>query len=70
MDCQKIIKCTAENAAEMQKVVKALPELHALVKDLQAHKLFPGLRGLQITITGTQEVVAKGLAGIYNPDGK
>lgn len=58
---KKTIRCTPENAAQMQQVVKNWPELHALVKDLQAQGLFPGLRGLQITLTGSPGSLAAGL---------
>lgn len=61
---KKVIRCTPENAAAMQQAVKAWPELHALVQDLQAQNLFPGLRALQITLTGNEQFVAKGLAAV------
>ncbi len=56
------IRCTPENVGEMRKLVKSDPDLRALVEGLQAHGLFGGLRGLSITIHGTPEVLAKGLA--------
>lgn len=58
---EKTIRCTPENAAQFQQVVRAWPELHALVQGLQADDLFPGLRGLQITLTGSAEHCAQGL---------
>jgi len=61
---RKTIRCTPENAAQMQQVVKAWPELHALVQGLQAQDMFPGLRALQITLTGSAEHVGKGLAAL------
>lgn len=61
---ERVIRCTPENAPQMQQVVKNWPELHALVKDLQAANLFPGLRGLQITLSGPPEYVGKGLAAL------
>ena len=61
---KKVIRCTPDNAAAMQQAVKAWPELHALVQDLQAQDLFPGLRGLQITVTGSAALVGKGLAAV------
>lgn len=61
---EKTIACTPANAAQMQRVVKAWPELHALVQQLQAQDLFPGLRGLSITLTGAEEHVAKGLGAL------
>lgn len=64
---EKRILCTEHNAAQVQQVVKAWPELHALVKDLQAHNLFPGLRAVQITLVGDEEHLAKGLGALL-PD--
>lgn len=60
----RTIRCTPENAAQMQQVVKNWPELHALVKHLQDQNLFPGLRNLQITLTGSAETCAKGLGAL------
>lgn len=59
-----VIRCTPDNAAEMRDLVKRWPELDSLVRSLQAQGLFPGLRALQITLTGSEEQVAKGLAGV------
>jgi hypothetical protein len=61
---KKVIRCTPDNAAAMQQAVKAWPELHALVQDLQAQGVFPGLRGLSITLTGSAALVGKGLAAV------
>ena len=61
---EKTIRCTADNAAQMQRVVKAWPELHALVQSLQAQGVFPGLRGLSATLSGPPDVLAQGLAAI------
>lgn len=61
---QRTIRCTPENAPQMQKVVKNWPELHSLVKDLQAADLFPGLRALQITLSGPPEYLDKGLGAL------
>ena len=60
----RTIRCTPENAAQMQQAVKHWPELHALVQTLQADGLFPGLRALQITLTGPQSYVDQGLAAL------
>lgn len=60
----RTIRCTHDNAREMQLVVKHWPELHALVQHLQAQNMFPGLRALQITLTGPQSFVDKGLAAL------
>ena len=64
----RTIHCTPENATEMQQVVKAWPELHRLVQNLQAQDLFPGLRGLSITLTGPQQHLDKGLAALLPPN--
>ena len=61
---KRVIRCTQDNAREMQQAVKAWPELHALVQSLQAQDLFPGMRGLTITLTGSAELVGKGLAAV------
>jgi hypothetical protein len=53
-----------ENAAEFAETVKEWPELHALAKDLHAKGLLPGLRNVQITLTGAPEVVAQGLGAV------
>ena len=60
----RTIRCTPDNARDMQQMVKQWPELHALVQDLQAHDLFPGLRGLSVTLTGPAEFVAGGIGAI------
>lgn len=60
----RTIRCTPDNAFEMQQFVKNWPELHALVQHLQAQNLFPGLRGLSITLTGPESFVCKGLAAL------
>ena len=58
------IRCTPENAAEFAQTVKEWPELHDLAKNLHAKGLLHGLRNVQITITGAQEEVEKGLAAV------
>jgi len=68
----RTIACTPENAAQMQRVVKAWPELHDLVQSLQAQDLFPGLRAVRITLTGSAEHCAKGLGALLpenSPEG-
>jgi hypothetical protein len=60
----RTIRCTPDNARDMQLAVKNWPELHALVQSLQAQDLFPGLRGLSITLTGPQQYVDRGLAAL------
>lgn len=59
-----VIRCTPDNAGEMRALVKRWPELNALVTSLQAQGVFPGLRGLQITLTGREEWVGKGLGAV------
>lgn len=60
----RTIRCTPDNARDMQQVVKNWPQLHDLVQSLQSQNLFPGLRALQITLTGPQEQLDKGLAAL------
>lgn len=59
---RRVIRATPDNAAALRAFVRAWPELHALVQQLQADGLFPGLRGLQITLTGAPQWAAQGLA--------
>ena len=61
---KRVIRCTPENAAEMRDLVKRWPQLDALVHSLQGQGVFPGLRGLQITLTGSDEWVGKGLGAV------
>ena len=61
---KKVIRCTPDNAAQMQQAVKAWPELHDLVQSLQAQDMFPGLRALSITLEGSAEFVGKGLDAV------
>lgn len=58
---QRTIRCTPENAKAFQDLVKADAGLHGLVQQLQAQNIFPGLRAMQITITGDETALAKGL---------
>lgn len=60
----KMIACTPANQREMAAAAKAWPELHALVKDLQANGLFPGLRAMRIKLTCSEEFVAQGLGAV------
>lgn len=60
----RVIRCTESNAADFRALVNGWPELKALVLHLQAQGLFPGLRGMQVTLTGAPEGVANGLAAI------
>lgn len=61
---ERTIRCTPENGAKFQEVVRNWPELHGLVKDLQAQGMFPGLRAATITLTGDAEHCGKGLAAL------
>ena len=65
----KVIRCTEANAAEFAALVNGWPELKALVRSLRADDLFPGLRGLQVTLTGAPEWVAQGLAAVRHENG-
>lgn len=58
----RTIRCNAQNAPEFQQLIKNDPQLLALVQNLQAQNLFPGLRAMQITLTGSAEHCANGLA--------
>ena len=58
---KRVIACTPENAGQMKRVVQGWPQLHGLVKQLQAADLFPGMRAMQITLTGSAEFVGQGL---------
>jgi len=60
----RTIACTPENAPEFRAAIQNWPELGQLIKSLQAQDLFPGLRALKITVTGTPEQVAQGLGSI------
>ena len=68
-EVKRVIACTQENAAQMRAVVKQWPQLQSLVSGLQAQGVFPGLRGLQITLVGKPETVAKGLDALTGEDG-
>ena len=57
----RTIRCTESNQAEFRTLVKECDELHGLVKGLQAQGVFPGLRGMSITVTGDEQDLAKGL---------
>ena len=61
---KKVIRCTPENVGEMRDLVRRWPQLNQLVRDLQAQGLFPGLRGVEITLQGRKDYVAKGLGAV------
>lgn len=60
----RTLRCTPDNAAQFQHLVKTWPELHALVQSLQSQSLFPGLRGLTATFSAPAEQFAQGLGAI------
>ena len=61
----RVLRCTELNAGEFLDLVNGWPELKALVRELRAvPDLFPGLRGMQVTLTGAPEWVAKGLGAV------
>ncbi len=61
---ERTIRCSEANTAEFLALVNGWPELKALVRSLRALDLFPGLRGLQITLSGPREWVALGVAAV------
>ncbi len=61
---KRVIGCTAENAALVREVVKAWPQLHGLVQQLQAAGIFPGLRALEFTLRGSPQFRAQGLEAL------
>ena len=61
---ERVIRCTPDNAAEFRDLISRWPELNDLVRSLQAQGLFPGLRAMQIRLTGGDEWVGKGVAAI------
>jgi hypothetical protein len=60
----RTIRCTEENLPEFKQALRDWPELGTLCRDLIAQGIFPGLRSLQITLTGSKEGVAQGLGAI------
>lgn len=60
----KVIRCTEANAGDFRALVNGWPDLKDLVMQLQAQGMFLGLRGMQVTLTGAPEWVAKGLGAI------
>lgn len=61
---QQKIKCTPENAHEVRALMGRWPELGGLVRGLHQAGLIDGLRDVQITLTGSENFVAKGLAAV------
>ena len=58
------IRCTQENAHEVRALMGRWTELDTLVRGLHQAGLVDGLRSVQITLTGSEEFVEKGLAGV------
>lgn len=61
---QQKIKCTQENAHEVRSLMGRWPELDGLVRGLHQAGLIDGLRSVQITLTGSENFVVKGLAAV------
>lgn len=60
----RVIRCTEVNAHEFKAFIRRWPELRTLVLGLQAADLFPGLRGMQVTLVGGPEWVSRGVAAV------
>jgi hypothetical protein len=60
----RTIRCTPDNAAEFQALVKSWPQLLSLVQSLQVQGLFPGLRGLSVTLSGPPQRLAQGIGAL------
>lgn len=61
---QVTIPCTPDNAAEFRALVKAWPQLGTLVTGLQAQGLFPGLRGMRASLTGSFAEQGQGVGAL------
>ena len=61
---QQKIRCTQENAHEVRALMARWPEFGGLVRSLHKGGLIDGLRSVQITLTGAESFVAKGLAAV------
>ncbi len=57
------VRCTADNVADFRALVAAWPELKTQVFDLQQQNLFPGLRAMQVRLSGEPEQLRAGLPG-------
>lgn len=64
------ILCNEANAREFRELVKAWPELGAVVADLQVQGCFPGLRCMQVTITTAKGEPAKGVGALAREIGE
>ena len=61
---RKTIRCTQDNAHEVRALMGRWPELDGLVRGLHKGGLIDGLRSVQITLTGSENFVAQGLAAV------
>ncbi|MBB6578459.1 hypothetical protein HNP33_002541 [Comamonas odontotermitis] len=66
---QARVRCTESNAADFRQLVSEWPSLAATVASLQKQGLFPGLRGMQITLTGDQQFVDGGVGSLIGENG-
>lgn len=60
----RTFSCTEENLPDFKAAVAAWPELRSLAKSLHTQGLINGLRDVRISITGSPELLAKGLGAI------
>lgn len=60
----RTIACTEQNQAEFRAAMRRWPEFDALARQMHQQGLLDGLRGCQITLTGSPEYVAKGLDAV------
>ena len=58
------IQCNETNAGEFRALVKAWPELGAVVADLQGQGVFPGLRCMRVDIETDDNAPAKGVGAL------
>ena len=68
-DKQVVLHCRESNAAEFRQLVRDRPALAATVANLQKQGLFPGLRSMQITLTGDQQFVDGGVGSLTGENG-
>ena len=63
---RKTIRCTQDNAHEVRALMARWPEFGGLVRSLHKGGLIDGLRSVQITLTGSENFVAQGLAAVMS----
>ena len=61
---RKTIRCTQDNAHEVRALMARWPDFGGLVRSLHKGGLIDGLRSVQITLTGSENFVAHGLAAV------